>query len=323
METVEVRRILKQAALDPVAFFGDDIDGRYREYAQFLHPDRGGNKDDFQKLVELRDLAKQPVVVIDSPKRHLSLRSQLGRGDLCDVFYAVADDKSFVLKRPYVELPAANNLMAKERESLEQLHEKAKGYTYSSYLPKPVESFVVDKKRINVFEWRPGLFTGQQIQEVHGSLGGRHLAWMFKRVLSILGFIHSAGWVHGAIVPQHTLFCAEDHGLHLVDWIHCELIGKPIKIVPANNKSWYPADKIATPAFDIWMAAKTIIYLAGGDPTKNTLPATVHPLMRQFILSCVLPRTKLPQEDAWHLNDQFTDLLDQLYGPPCFVPLEM
>ena len=71
METVEVRRILKQAALDPVAFFGDDIDGRYREYALLLHPDpgRGGNKDDFQKLVELRDIAKQPVVVIDSPKR--------------------------------------------------------------------------------------------------------------------------------------------------------------------------------------------------------------------------------------------------------------
>lgn len=319
----DIRQLLKQATLDPVAFFGDDIDGRYRDYAQRLHPDRGGNKDDFQKLVELRDFAKQPPVQITSSKAIYSIRSQLGRGDLCDVFYAVFDGKPYVLKRPYVELPAANNLMAKEREALEQLHEKAKGSTYAKYLSVPVESFVVDKKRINVFEWRDGLFTGQQIIEVHKHLDGRHLAWMFKRMLTILGFIHNAGWVHGAIVPQHTMFSIGDHGLQLVGWIHSEANSKPIKVVPAGNKSWYPTDKIASPAFDIWMAAKTIMYLAGGDPATNTFPPTVHPLMRQFMMSCVLPRTKLFQEDAWHLNEQFTDLLDQLYGPPCFVPLEM
>lgn len=333
MDRPEVLRLLQAAKLDPVEFFGADVEGKYRELARILHPDLGGDKDDFQLLAELRDAARATPQLLTSPQRTYSKRSVLGRGDLCDVSYAVCDgnyaDKrndercEYVIKTPYVELPAANNLLAKEREVLEQFHERAKGTTYEKYLPVPVESFVIDKKRINVCEWRSGLFSAQKIHEHHASLRGEHLAWMYKRILSILGFIHSLGWTHGAIVPQHVLFSASDHGLHLVDWIHCETIGKPIKTVPAINKAWYPKDKIASPAFDIWMAAKTMIYLAGGDPITNDMPRSVPPLMRQFFLSSVLNPARLNSEEAWQLSDQFTDLLENLYGPPRFVTLEM
>lgn len=303
-------KILSDAKRDPYEFFGSDVDAVYRKHAAALHPDRGGDKALFQLLGELRSAIDTPAEVVNG----YSLRSAIARGDLCDVHYAVKDGASYVLKRPYVEVPAALNIMAKERECLEQIHEKAGCDTYHHYFPKPHDSFVTGKKRINAFPWRE-VHSASDIMRRHGSLDGRHVAWMFKRVLTCLGFAHNSGWCHNAVTPDHLLFSVGDHGLVLCDWIHATKPGSTITIVPSKYKDWYPTDsKQSSPGIDIYMAAKCMLMI-GGDG--------LHQLIKQFMNGCLLPSASMRPNDAWDVHDQFVDLLDQLYGPPRFVPLEM
>ena len=47
---------------------------------------------------------------------------------------------------------------------------------------------------------------------------GRHAAWMWRRTLELLAGVHRSGWAHGAVLPQHLVVHARDHGVMLVGW---------------------------------------------------------------------------------------------------------
>lgn len=46
----------------------------------------------------------------------------------------------------------------------------------------------------------------------------RHAVWIWRRILDILGFAHSIGWVHGDVHPGHLLVHPADHGILLIGW---------------------------------------------------------------------------------------------------------
>jgi hypothetical protein len=62
------------------------------------------------------------------------------------------------------------------------------------------------------------------------------------------------------------------------------------------------------------MAARCMIYLAGGDPLSNRMPDTVPAPLRRFIHSCLLDGPRMRPDNAWALQEEFDDLLCQLYG---------
>ena len=82
------------------------------------------------------------------------------------------------------------------------------------------------------------------------------------------------GLVHGAVTPGHVLIQAEDHGLRLIGWGHSVRDGQCIRTGPASYAGWYPPEvrrrEPATPATDIYLAARCLVYLAGGDPAVLT-----------------------------------------------------
>jgi len=236
---------------------------------------------------------------------------RLGSGDLCELQVAVRDQDRVVLKTPKVA--GLDHLLDHEIAVLRDLRERAGETVYAKYLPEPVESLLRDGRRTNVFRWRDDYRSAEEIlQRYPSGLDGRHLGWMFNRTLELLGFVHRAGWVHGAVLPPHLLFHADDHGLRLIDWIHAARIGEPLKIIPDRYADWYPSGDVA-------LAAKSMIYLAGGDPVRNVMPKAVPPELRRFLEACLLDA---PQ-DAWQLRVEFARVLEGLYGPPTFVPLVM
>jgi serine/threonine protein kinase len=265
--------------------------------------------------------------LLASPRRTYRLQTKLAAGDLCDVHLAEAEGRQYVVKAPRVAVPAADRLMKREMRILRRLVDNASDDHHRLYFPQPVESFLSpDGRRLNVLAWREGLYTAGEIAtRAPAGLDGRHLAWMFKRVLAALGYVHRHGWVHGAVTPPHLLFHVENHGLCLAGWIHAVRIGQPLTIVPGEFKSWYPpeARQSSVPATDIYLAAKSMVYLAGGDPVRDTLPDHVpHPL-RQFLRACLLESPRMRPEDAWALHEELDDLLAEVYGPPQYVRLEM
>ena len=133
--------------------------------------------------------------------------------------------------------------------------------------------------------------------------------------------------IHAAVLPCHVLLHAPTHGLRLVGWGQCVETGHPIQVVPTRYRDWYPLDVLnkqpASPATDLFLAARCLVYLAGGDPVANVMPDTVPLLMRRFFATCLFEIPRMRPDDHWSLLDDFDKLLRQLYGPPKFHELTL
>jgi hypothetical protein len=259
----------------------------------------------------------------------------LAAGDAADVHLATAADEPraaaetlYLLK--VARAPEGNAHLDAERQTLVALSAAAGDTTYRCYLPALVDWFSTAgpaPRRINVFRWEPRLHTLEQVHEQHPALDGRHLAWIFKRFLTVLGFCHRRGVLHGAVLPCHALIHAPGHGLRLVGWGGSVAVRRPIRAVPARYRDWYPAEvqrrRPAGPATDLFLAARCLVYLAGGDPLTNHMPDTVPPPLRRFFKACLLESPSMRPGDAWALMEDFDELLFALYGPPTFHELTL
>jgi len=113
--------------------------------------------------------------------------------------------------------------------------------------------------------------------------------WLWKRVLEQLGWVHRAGFAHGALSAPHLLVHARDHGVALLGWSHA---------VPPT-----PSARAA----DLAASAHCVLTLLRDG-------ATPEPLAR-------LLRT--PADDAWQVRDQLDATARQVFGPPKYIPLPM
>lgn len=333
MTLTELQQLL-DAARAPRDVFGDDLVMGFRRLAGICHPDRYTHgtpeaalaSELFKRLGQWKTMATTSRPSVVSPQGTYQLGRRIGRGDLCDVYEGSGDDETFVLKIP--RIATGNNLMAKEREVLEQLIEQSRDDLYDHYFPRPVETFRTEDRRINVFQWRDGFYDAERIHKRHDAgLDGRHLAWMFNRLLEVLGYLHRKGWVHGAVVPAHLMFHAENHGLQLVGWIHAVQLNQPLTLVPEKRKSWYPPEchrrEPVGPATDIYLAAKSLVYLSGGQLLDTSSSEGIPFPIRQFIRACLLESPRMRPQDAWALREEFSELLEGVYGSPRYHRLEM
>lgn len=55
------------------------------------------------------------------------------------------------------------------------------------------------------------------LHQRHG-IDPRHVVWIWRRVLDILGYVHAHGWAHGRLSPEHMLVQPRDHGVLVIGW---------------------------------------------------------------------------------------------------------
>ena len=225
-----------------------------------------------------------------------------------------------------------NPLLAAEARHVTSLAARCGDRRYREYLPALVETFTVPgadgDRQANVFGYREGFYTLEAIRRKYpAGLDGRHLAWIFKRMLAVIGFAQTCGLVHGAVLPPHVMLHAENHGLQLVDWIHAVRIGGVLTFIPTAYRDWYPGEVLQReavgPATDIFLAVKCLIYVAGGDPVAQRWPETVPPEMQRFLDTCLFAAPRMCPQDAWKVHEEFDELLVRLFGPPKYHRLVM
>lgn len=270
--------------------------------------------------------AKPRQKAVKSPLRTYEIIQPLATGDLCDVSLTQGNGQRFVLKVPRVA--SCDTLLERERLVLRHLHRQSDGEMYGEYFPWPQETFYVRGRQCSVFDVADGYVPATEIARRYPyGLDGRHIAWMFNRTLEALGFVHHCGWIHGAVLPPHLLFHPDTHGLRLIDWKHAEQLDRPLCVVPRDYKAWYPPEFrrhiAATPATDIYLAAKSILWVAGGKPLTGEMPDHLPPEMRGFLAECLADSPTERPQDAWALHERFRALLEELYGPPQFCHLTL
>lgn len=264
-----------------------------------------------------------------------ALVGRLARGEASDVFFARRDEAmtaNVVVK--VLRARASEDLFTREETVLEALATTtAQGAPHFTRLVP--ERVAIGKARIGhnglggermvaIRRWRPGfVHTIDDVRRAHGdTIEPAHAVWMWKRVLESLGFLHAAGFVHGAVLPPHLLVNARDHGVVLSGFSRAVRPGEKLPAVTRDAKAFYPDDVWAGgPASvrtDLAMSARVMLQLLGGDPLRAS-PRVPTPFARLLETTAVTPWA----HDAWALVEDASNVARDVFGPPKFVPFDM
>lgn len=231
--------------------------------------------------------------------------------------------------------PYDNDLAGNEIRALQTLARGVDANKYSPYIPKLVDAFLYDDagagRQALVLEGSAGWFSLEDVHHAYPyGIDPKDMAWMWRRLLVVLGFSHNNKILHGAVLPKNIWILPEQHGLMLMNWICAlrdpELSGEHVAAVDSEYADWYPQEilKGGNPSFgtDISMSAKCMLWLLGGDPQKRVLPESVPAPIKAFFKGCILPAKRAPQ-DAWKLKQEFDELIELLWGERTFHPFSI
>lgn len=254
----------------------------------------------------------------------------LGHGDASDVFrgrWAMRLGELVVLKvnraRPDLDL------LRQEWATLEHLHRAhdPSSAALAARLPQPIAfgpskwgqgsaNRVGAERWVAAYGWHSGFVHSlEDVRAAHpGGVDGQVAVWLFRRLLELLGFVHRAGVVHGAVLPPHVLVHPRDHGAMLVGWGCAQRRGAAsVRATSRAWSSWY-AGPWARPersaALDIAFAARCAAEIASG------LAEPVAALVASAQAGAL-------GDDAWLVADRLKEASRAAYGPPGYHPLPM
>jgi hypothetical protein len=318
----------------------------YRELVTIAHPDHNPDRvaeanDAFTRLRDWYAVAQHQVErgvygAVQQISATTKLHHYIGyepplQGDLCDLFPAEVDGERVLLK--VARLPRNNDLLAAEAQTLRRIDRALAGQLVRAHFPTLVEHFLLPdaagvRRHTNVLRAESGFVSLAEVLWAYPrGIPAPDAAWMFNRLLTALGITHSQGLVHGAVTLAHVLIRPADHNGMLVDWCYSVPVGEALKALSPPYVADYPpevaAKQPATPATDLYMAARCLVRLLGGDGDAQSLPAGVPKAIRALLRGCLLAAPQRRANDAWQLFDDFHEILGRLYGPPVFRPFQM
>lgn len=272
-------------------------------------------------------------IVVEVRKRRFTVGDRLWQGDICDLYKCTVHEPSGDVDAVFkiAQHASDNDLVENEGKILTHLYPaSAKDEKFFRYLTRPIDSFILRSKtsnrRASVLPRVTGYFPLSDVRSAFpGGIDFRDMVWMFKRLLSALGFIHRQGVVHGAVLPPHVLVHPVTHGAKLIDWCYAVRTDtkQHVKAISAPYRPFYAPEILRkeppVPATDIYMAAKCALDLL-------QLPTSAAPMPRQlegFLQGCLMASPQRRPDDAWALHDELDQLLQRLVGPPKYRPFHM
>jgi serine/threonine protein kinase len=220
-----------------------------------------------------------------------ALGRTLGAGASCDVYEGRRVRPPS--ERVVVKIRRGRESFEREARVLDQLSNSDAPGTdhFRTRLPQLVAHGVRESDRAPtiVFRYPSGFdHTAAEVRRQHGdALDPRHGAWIFRRILELLGWVHASGFVHGAIAPEHVVINARDHGAMLVGWSR--------------------AEQSARGSEDVALAARTVGSVLGGAATPN--------------LAALLIRCATRGGEAAAVEQECLAAAKKDFGPSRFVPL--
>lgn len=225
-----------------------------------------------------------------------------------------------------------NDLLKSEGEVLKDLVPKLKD-SWSYFVPQILDSFKTDSDGVwcNILEFFPGFLDVESIRRLSTGVDGRTLVWMYKRLLGLLSWVHKYKIIHGAILPPHIMYFPDGsikdertHTVRVIDWAYAIDYTKTHKLsawVP-DYKDFYPDEvlnkKSIEPSSDLYMAAKTMLYLCGGNVAANKFPSRIPAQLARCICKCLESNPRRRPQTAGEHYDELKDVAVSVYGKPKF-----
>ncbi len=223
--------------------------------------------------------------------------------------------------------PADNGFVQNEARVLKLL--RAEESNQNKHLPLLIDQFKTrDGRWGNILTFFEGYDLVAVREKYKKGIDRKHMIWMLKRLLSVVGHAHSKGIVHCNIDPSHVLISPSDHNACLIDWSYAvvkpEESGERFKVL--NEE--YSAPEVGQrkpplPSSDLYSAGKCMVYLLGGDLETNYVPESIEEELRRFILFFLLGSPYQRAQDAWEMYEKLDKLIIRLWGPKKFLNFEM
>lgn len=333
------------------------VKSTYRQLARQTHPDIDKSAqahDVFSKLADMFRLAieacergtyDQPQVLatVQSRKATHCIQHAWKAGDLCNTYRAESQLKNGKTLGAFCKIAqnaADNDLLKVEATTLKTLRSDTTKAVFHAYFPELLDSFSYadgsQKRQANVLDALDGFYSLAEVRQVYvDGITPLDMAWMWRRILWALSYVHDLGIVHGALLPDHILIQPQQHGVILVDWCYASVTDNgtqpALTAIVDRYRDWYPSEVFAkqTPsaATDLVMAARCMVYVMGGDPiTGNFTNNRVATPFRAFFRGCMQTAQAARPQDALQLLAEFDELLERLgspYYPRRFRPFAM
>ncbi|WAC20039.1 hypothetical protein OVA24_01430 [Luteolibacter sp. SL250] len=132
-----------------------------------------------------------------------------------------------------------------------------------------------------------------------GGIDPRHAVWIWRRILDTLHFLHSLGWTHGDLKPQHVLVNAKDHTVRLIGFA-------------SARRHASVKDKTR----DLRDSARIILALCG---SNSSVPPALAALLEQAAEVDTFPTS----DGAPGLDALLRAAAQEAFGPPSFVHLHL
>lgn len=321
----------------------------YRKLIRLVHPDHNAHDlaratAAFQKLTALRAEAEERIrkgiygtdkptpkpPPADAPARWVDVRGKryalgqlLATGDVCHVYAGNDDREHRVFK--IAQHPADNDLLENEAKALQAISDPTDPNAFGNgvYLCRLADTFLLKSKtqsrRMNVITRATGHRTLAEVARAFPrGLDYRDLAWMFKRTLAALWYVHRTGYVHGAVLPEHILVHPITHGAKLIDLCYAVKAGEKVRAISGPRRASYAPEILAKQAVgpwtDIFMAAKAFRPIFAADSPARIVG---------FLDACMLAPVSRRPRDAGELHEEFDKLLRKHAGAPAYRRLEM
>ena len=332
----------------------------FRRLSKVIHPDRYPLPDDQQiaqrTMAQLNGLwaearrrirsgsytdqaAAAATIRIISRKRAYDIGMLISMGEVCQRYACHFDlngaARSGIFK--IARTPNDNDLVRIEAKVLRHMRADKNFTRLFPFVPEVFDSFLYDDRRTaprqaNIISRIENVYS---LEEVHAQyprgVDPKHVAWLWRKLLIALGLAHARGVIHGAVLPSHILIEPDQHGLILDNWVYA--LPEPIErdahltAIVSAYEVWYPPEVFArqppAPSLDIFMGTRCMVYLLGGDPITGDVPTTVPKAIASFFRGCLLPAPDHRPQQAWNLLNEFTELIERLWGPRIFRPLAM
>jgi hypothetical protein len=308
----------------------------YREIARAVAPRRTGDDEEpFKRLGELYTQAQKAIAAGTYGKRLLTITTRAGRkyvlaeqvatGVTVNVHRCTPPGRTVAWAR-VVRHPRDNDLADVEARALRWLHGVTEGTSarYRAFVPELLDSFTYRQsdgvaRRVTIVDALDGWHSLEAVHRRYpAGLDPRDMAWMWRRLLTVLGFAHQHGITHGAVLWPHVYIEPEQHGLILSEWSFSASSGRTIPLMHPLYRGWYPTEVAAKetpgPATDIAMGARCMLELLGDNPPTQ---------YGAFFRGCMLANPRRRPQDAWELLREFDDLIERLHGPRRFRPFSM
>jgi serine/threonine protein kinase len=344
---------------DLFGFISEDTDAFeevtriYRRFARVLHPDLYNDpeakelaEEAFKKLNEFYEKAKEKIkagvygtpgtenretgFVIKTRKREYNVVSTIARGDIAVIYGGNCVDGEDCFGKVAIKVaenPEDNDLIQNEVRVLEIF--QSKPGPQHKHLPVLLDQFKTSDNQMGTILRHIDACDFFSIKEkFQNGVPAIHVAWIMERCLSVIGYSHKQGVVHGNIEPAHLMVNGQDHNVFLIDWCYAIInpwqTGEAFKVFNENYSAPEVKDLgIPTPAADLYSLGKCLIYLLGGDIERNTMPCAVDPRFQRFIQFFVRESALQRAQDAWEMHDKLKDLRKEIWGQPSFLEFKI